>query len=273
MEMVLGGVTNVVDLGAIDPFAFEQVAQDNRGVGNWQGTLDAALAATNGVIDSACLDGRLWYPVRALGGIIDHAPAEHKIELVNQGTRLAAELFAGVYDADRLAALHRSVGQAGIGGAIIRKPIDSVTNDCTVVDDVMTNAGGIHAELHGQAVLFLPVASGGIAGGIGAALAYARFTGANTLVYPFRLSLRKSRDHSPQLTEQEQAYIRAIAGDKPVVVYDSDIDSGATMDAAVTYLRRLLPDNLILGTATIDNRDDEAKENDGLWFEHVGHDV
>ena len=95
-------------------------------------------------------------------------------------------------------------------------------------------------------VLFIALAHGSVAAGMDAYLRYCDYSGSrNSTFYVARLSTRKHKDRQPRLSASEVDYLRKIAKDKPVVIFDEDRSSGLTLEIADDYFSDLFPNQSV----------------------------
>lgn len=116
----------------------------------------------------------------------------------------------------------------------------------------------------GGDILFLPIAHGGIIAGMYTFLRYQEKSNhSNSLFYPIRLSIDKKSDNKPQLTREEENYLREIKGKRSIVVFDEDVVDGTTTDIFGTFIRnKLFPGSDVLVKVNCDYREERKIKKD-----------
>lgn len=138
---------------------------------------------------------------------------------------------------------------------IVSQKKDSITLQSSKEDLTTKTAKDINSILDGEDILLIPIAHGSLMAGMDLYHIYSEISGnQNSLMYPIRYSHHKMGDREPQISDREKEYIRDIAGNRPVVIFDEDSYRGTTVNTMEKHLKGIVPSNRVFQFVNNDRR-------------------
>ena len=214
----------------------------------YQGTLDAVLSETEGIL---CSGGRstdavklALHPPRIIRAFIDYKvqhPSRAEVELLlRDATQLGLDVYRGDDNVVKeIRELRRRVQKSGNEEVLkreLKQSSDSVTWNATHPSRSKRTAGDLAMRTSGGNVLFVALAHGGVAAGMDAYLRYCDEVGSEgSEFYVTRFSTQKLGDLTPKLSPTEIAYLQEQATGRQPVIFDEDRASGKTLDRAQQF--------------------------------------
>lgn len=178
-----------------------------------------------------------------LDGKIKQNSGNSVVDVVNAATEAALSVYSNpgshVERLDNLVNTLERTGNSHLLYAPVVQGVDSVTLKAAQGHLSEESAHYFKEALGGGDALFLLVGHGGIMAGMDTFLKYKAATGSeNSIAYPVRFSRDKMKDKTPQLDRDEIEYLRKVAEEKDVVVFDEDSYTGGTLRLFGNYLEK-----------------------------------
>lgn len=167
--------------------------------------------------------------------------------LVYDAQQLALSVYSQSSDTlAQIVKLRRTI--VGIDESIFEAPVkhrigDTRSWEASSPQHSETSAQRLISRLQGRPLLFIPLARGGVAAGTDVFLRYTTQTEDDqSVIYPVRFSMHKSKDTVPRVNEAEAEFLQKMAKGRHLVVFDEDSIPyrGNTLSKAAGFMMELL---------------------------------
>lgn len=194
-----------------------------------------------------------WDPGRVVEGIVSfkikHPEAvDDTVELVDGAMQVAVGVHAGSVNLDALELLGNTTeGSPKLRHSQIRDTRSASDVRASSPEYSEATAKALRKVTGNADLLMIALGNFGITAGINTFLSYQRAAkGADSAIYPVRLSGHRRHDTSPRINPQEIDYLRGLAttADK-VAVVDETCATGFTLGLATNFFSQLLDTEVI----------------------------
>ena len=193
------------------------------------------------------------HPPRIIRALVDYKiarPEDSGIEeLLIRAIEVALRLYSDASNSQTVIENFKEEikdrGQKSLLSTLITQTQDSVTWRAT--DPKMSQETAKLIIKGGyKELLFIALAQGGVAAGMDVFLNYCNLSGNNdSAFYTVRFSRNKHQDEEPRLSSREIDYLKKLAGDRQIIIFDEDRYWGYTLDIAKFYFSKILNLNIL----------------------------
>lgn len=186
---------------------------------------------------------RFLHPPRLIRAVLDYQ-ARHGTDvhdMVVHTTNFALDVYRGSATRKDLQSLVQQLSALDEGNFVnrmVEQVEDKTTWQASHPDRNKATARKLATVYPTQNIMFIALGHGGVLAGLDIYLRLGKYRNmSGSAFYPVRFSRGKLEDKTPILQEKEMDYLREIAQDKVVVIFDEDSFTGKTLSKARVFFR------------------------------------